>query len=189
MRPEWVSRALDFETYLKNADMNVPTIRHNFDDFQIKEEHHRYFSALAARLPKAAVKVLALSESWCGDCVENLPILCKLESLYSFMQVFIFPRDQNLDIMDQYLTDGVRVIPVFVFFDEKNEEIGTFVERPKGAHDFMEKARQALSALSPEARKRGMYKARSDLRRKYKEGLRDETVSEIKEILTGRYGK
>ncbi len=188
MDRQWALRALNFEQYLDGADMNVPTMKRNFEDVKLNEEDGRYFSGLSERLAKGAVKVLVLSESWCGDCVENLPILCKLEYLYRFMQVLIFPRDRNLDIMDQYLTEGVRVIPVFVFFDEQNREIGRFVERPKGAHAFMERTRTALSGLSPEERERGMYKARSELRREYKNSLRDETISEIKEILSGRYG-
>ncbi|MGI6643610.1 MAG: thioredoxin family protein [Bacillota bacterium] len=187
MNPAWAHRALDFEQYLQEADMNVPTMRENFANTQVKPEHDAYFRSLAKRLPERSIRVLVLSEPWCGDCVENLPVLAKLESLYPFLKLHIFPRDQNLDIMDEYLTEGMAIIPVFVFFDEKGTEIGRFVERPSGAHAFMEEARQSLRSSSEATQKRGMYRARAELRRKYREGLRDETIGEIKEILLRKY--
>jgi thiol-disulfide isomerase/thioredoxin len=130
VRPEWRARALDFESYLAKADMNVPTMRENFRDTRIPDGDRAYFDDLSGRLSPGQVTVLALSESWCGDCVENLPVIAKVASLYPFMDLLIFPRDINLDIMDEYLTDGKRTIPVFVFYDESGEEIGRFVERP-----------------------------------------------------------
>ncbi len=187
MKPEWAQRALEFEAYLKEADMNVPTMKENFAAAQVKPELKAYFESLNRCLPPGSVRVLALSESWCGDCVENLPVLAKLASLYPFLKLGIFPRDQNLDIMDRYLTGGIRIIPVFVFYDESGAEIGRFVERPAGAHAFMDEARRSLEGLPEEEQKRRMYKARADLRKKYREGLRDETIGEIKEILQRRY--
>ena len=58
------------------------------------------------------------------DCVENLPIVAKLASLYPLLELLVFSRDDNLDIMDLYLTDGKRVIPVLVFFDETGKKLG-----------------------------------------------------------------
>jgi thiol-disulfide isomerase/thioredoxin len=182
------ARALDFASYLEKADMNVPTMRENFNDTEIGEDDREYFARLAGRLPGGSVSVLALSESWCGDCVENLPVFAKVASEYPFLCLLIVPRDTNLDIMDRYLTDGKRTIPVFVFFDESGEEFGRFIERPPGAHRFLDEARRRLAGLDPDAQKRGMYKARADLRKLYKEGLRDETIGAIRQILESRYG-
>lgn len=183
-----MTQALDFQGYLGKADMNVPTMRENFEDTALKPEDDRFFRALSGTLG-AAVTVLALSEPWCGDCVENLPVVAKMAALYPFMRLAIFPRDLNLDIMDRYLTDGKRTIPIFVFFDEAGAEIGRLIERPPGAHAFLEAARSRLAHLSPEEQKKGMYQARADLRKVYRESLRDETISIIRRILEGRYGQ
>lgn len=188
MRPEWRARALDFESYLAKADMNVPTMRENFRDTRIPDGDRAYFDDLSGRLSPGQVTVLALSESWCGDCVENLPVIAKVASLYPFMDLLIFPRDINLDIMDEYLTDGKRTIPVFVFYDESGEEIGRFVERPPAAHEFIRARKEALAGLPDEEQKKGIYKARIDLRKLDKEGLRDDTIGMIREILEKRYG-
>lgn len=188
MLPDFKARALSFASYLEKSDMNVPTMRENSEDTEIREEDREYFSRLAGRLPEGSVTILAISESWCGDCVENVPVFAKVEAEFPFIDLAIVPRDQNLDIMDQFLTDGKRTIPVFVFFDESGEEFGRFIERPPGAHKFMEEARRSLAGLSPEEQKKGMYKARADLRKLYKEGLRDETIGAIRKILESRYG-
>jgi len=188
MRQDWENRALSFDEYLAKADMNVPTMRENFEGTKIRPDDDNFFRALSSRLPGGAVKVLAISEPWCGDCVENLPVLAKMASLYPFLRLYVFSRDQNLDIMDQYLTDGKRIIPVFVFFDQSGSEIGRFIERPPGAHAFLSEAKKKLEGLPPEAQQKGMYQARAELRRLYREGLRDETVSMVRKILEARYG-
>ncbi|HHY44883.1 MAG TPA: thioredoxin family protein [Firmicutes bacterium] len=188
MLEEIRARALDFASYVQKADMNAPTMKENFEDTRISEKDREYFDRLAARLPKGAVSVLALSESWCGDCVENVPVFAKVAQEYPFLELLIVPRDTNMDIMDRYLTNGKPTIPVFVFFDESGEEFGRFVERPPGAHKFMEEARSRLAGLPPEEQKKGMYKARADLRKLYKAGLRDETIGAIRGILEKKYG-
>ncbi|MGE5578493.1 MAG: thioredoxin family protein [Bacillota bacterium] len=184
---DWQARGLSFEEYLKHADMNVPTMRENFQAVTVKPDDDAFFKRLSERLPQGSVTAVVLSESWCGDCTENVPVLAKLASLYPFLAIRIFPRDTNLDIMDRYLTDGKRTIPVFVFFDEGGEEIGRFIERPPGAHAFVESARKKLEGLPPEEQKKGMYQARSDLRKLYRQGLYDETISMIRRILEKRY--
>jgi len=184
---EWLERALSFQEYVDKAEMNVPTIKANYEDTQISEEDHKYFASLSSKLEKGAIKVLALSEPWCGDCVENLPIVAKLASLYPCFDLLVFSRDDNLDIMDRYLTDGKRVIPVFVFFDEEGQEIGRFIERPQGARDFLAREMEKHKGLSEEERQKAMYGVRTRLRKLYKTQFRDETIKEIRRILETRY--
>jgi len=184
---EWLERALSFQEYVDKAEMNVPTIKANYEDTQISEEDHKYFASLSSKLEKGAIKVLALSEPWCGDCVENLPIVAKLASLYPCFDLLVFSRDDNLDIMDRYLTDGKRVIPVFVFFDEEGQEIGRFIERPQGARDFLARETEKHKGLSEEERQKAMYGVRTRLRKLYKTQFRDETIKEIRRILETRY--
>lgn len=188
MKTEWLKRGISFFDYLSRADMNVPTMRQNYEETTVRDEEHRFFENLCNKLPQKAIKILAISESWCGDCVENLPIVAKLASLYSCFELFVFSRDENLDIMDKYLTDGKRKIPVFVFYDESGHEIGRFIERPQKAHEFLTQAMRDLCGLSEEERKRKIYEVRTRLRKMYKQGLRDETIREIRRILEKRYG-
>ncbi len=113
--------------------------------------------------------------------------MAKLASLYPCFDLLVFSRDDNLDIMDRYLTDGKRVIPVFVFFDEEGQEIGRFIERPQGARDFLARETEKHKGLSEEERQKAMYGVRTRLRKLYKTQFRDETIKEIRRILETRY--
>jgi Thioredoxin len=97
------------------------------------------------------VSVLVLAEDWCGDVVDNLPVLGRLAQESGKLDVRVFLRDQNLDLMDQYLKEGqFRSIPVFAFFDRDFKEIGHFIERPASVSERRAAQRREISARHPE---------------------------------------
>ena len=97
------------------------------------------------------VRVLVLAEDWCGDVIDNLPILGRLAAESGKLDLRIFLRDQNLDLMDQYLNQGqYRSIPVFVFFDDAFQELGVFTERPPSVTERRATKRSELYAQHPE---------------------------------------
>ena len=74
---------------------------------------------LAAQQSPRPLNVLVIAEDWCGDVIANLPVLGRLARDSGTLNLRVFLRDQNLDLMDQCLKEGkYRSIPVFVFFDE-----------------------------------------------------------------------
>lgn len=81
----------------------------------------------------AARRVLVLTEDWCGTCLAEVPYVARLIEGSPGLEMRLFPRDANLDLMDQYLKkDLYRSIPVFAFFDEEMSEIARFIEsRPR----------------------------------------------------------
>jgi hypothetical protein len=97
------------------------------------------------------VRVLVLAEDWCGDVIDNLPILGRLAEASGKLDLRIFPRDQHLDLMDMYLKeDKYRSIPVFVFLDRNFKELGRFIERSESATERRAKFRRDLFAEHPE---------------------------------------
>src|SRR5579885_2763577 len=106
--------------------------------------------AVFSNLPRP-LDVLVLAEDWCGDVINNLPILGRLAAESGKLNVRIFLRDQNLDLMDQYLNQGqFRSIPVFVFFDAQFNEVGRFIERPASVTERRARQRRDLFAQHPE---------------------------------------
>jgi hypothetical protein len=102
------------------------------------------------RLP-GPLNVLVLAEDWCGDVIDNLPVLGRLAESSGKLNLRIFLRDEHLDLMDQYLNRGeFRSIPVFVFFDEHFNEIGHFIERPESVTSARAATRAAIYAAHPE---------------------------------------
>ena len=97
------------------------------------------------------LNVLVLAEDWCGDVIDNLPILGRIAQESGKLNLRVFLRDQNLDLMDQYLKEGqFRSIPVFVFFDEHFNEIGHFIERPASVTERRAAQRREVFARHPE---------------------------------------
>ncbi|WP_136466744.1 thioredoxin family protein [Flagellimonas onchidii] len=82
---------------------------------------------------------LVLSESWCGDAAPSLPVLNKIAELNPNIDLKIVLRDENLKLMDEFLTNGSRSIPKVMVFDEHAQEvIGEWGPRPSIATQMVE---------------------------------------------------
>ncbi|HYW34828.1 MAG TPA: thioredoxin family protein [Balneolaceae bacterium] len=81
---------------------------------------------------------LVLTEGWCGDAAQNVPVINKMAELAPKIELKLILRTENTDIMDEYLTKGGRSIPKLVCLHADTlDEIGTWGPRPS---DFQEKA-------------------------------------------------
>ncbi|HEX9057192.1 MAG TPA: thioredoxin family protein [Ktedonobacterales bacterium] len=97
------------------------------------------------------LNVLVLAEDWCGDVIDNLPVLGRVAAESGKLTVRIFLRDQHPDLMDQFLNQGqYRSIPVFAFFDDQFAELGRFIERPASVTERRNAQRAELYAQHPE---------------------------------------
>ncbi|MCB9261947.1 MAG: thioredoxin family protein [Flavobacteriales bacterium] len=79
---------------------------------------------------------LILTEAWCGDAAQNLPIIDALSKHNHNIKVELILRDENLEIMDQFLTNGGRSIPKVIAIDSENEILFTWGPRPKEAQQL-----------------------------------------------------
>lgn len=80
---------------------------------------------------------MVITETWCGDSAQNTPIIVKAASLNNKIKLRFVFRDENLDIMDRYLTNGSRSIPKLVVFNEKDSELFQWGPRPVEAQNLM----------------------------------------------------
>ncbi len=81
---------------------------------------------------------LVISEAWCGDAAQNVPLIAKAAEFSSNIELKIILRDDNLDIMDAYLTNGGRSIPKVIAIDaESLDVIGEWGPRPQAAQELM----------------------------------------------------
>ena len=87
---------------------------------------------------------MILTEDWCVDSAYSMPIFYAAASRNSKINIRILPRDANLDIMDQYLTNEARSIPKLVIFSMDGEELVEWGPRPA-----------ALQALRAELKESG----------------------------------
>lgn len=73
---------------------------------------------------------LVLVECWCGDVAQNLPIINLMVQQNELLSLKLIFRDENLDIIDAYLTNGGRSIPKLIMLDNKLNEIAQWGPRP-----------------------------------------------------------
>lgn len=74
--------------------------------------------------------LLVLSEDWCGDAVNTVPVVARLAELAANVDLRLLPRDQNPDVMDAHLTGSSRSIPVVILLDDQWRERGWWGPRP-----------------------------------------------------------
>lgn len=74
---------------------------------------------------------LVITEGWCGDAAQNLPFLNKMAELNPNIDLRFVLRDENLPLMDDFLTNGGRSIPKLVALDDSFNVLGTWGPRPE----------------------------------------------------------
>lgn len=80
---------------------------------------------------------LVLTEGWCGDAAQIIPVLQKITELNSNIQLKCLLRDENLELMDKYLTNGTsRSIPKLIALDEDNNELFSWGPRPAALQEL-----------------------------------------------------
>ena len=84
--------------------MNKLRFLQYYDEFELDEGELERFRAFTQRSGGPA-KVLAVGEDWCPDVYRGLPTMAKLADSAG-VEVRVFPRDSNLDVMNEFLKEG-----------------------------------------------------------------------------------
>ena len=84
---------------------------------------------------------IVITEGWCGDSAHSLPFIFKLSEQNPKIHLDIILRDENLELMDQYLTNGGRSIPKLIVRDSDGNDLFEWGPRPKPIQDYVQKAK------------------------------------------------
>jgi hypothetical protein len=142
---ERFEQGMSYEEYKAQMTRNQERLAENEYNVTFAEEDLAFFRDLPS-----TVDVLVLTEDWCGDAINNVPVLARLAEESGKLNLRLFLRDQNLDLMDQYLNRGEhRSIPTFVFFDENFRELAHWIERPAAISEKMGQMLGQLFATDP----------------------------------------
>ena len=94
---------------------------------------------------------LVITEGWCGDAAPVLPIMKKITDLNSNIDFKLILRDENDELISQFLTNGGKSIPKLVAFNKDEEKIlFTWGPRPKEAADLVAKEKEEYGKLRAE---------------------------------------
>ncbi len=190
--PERFEQGMTYETWMQTIDRNQARFEENYQGTKISESDAQAFQELVAR-PNGPAKCLALGEAWCPDVFRGLPVMARIAEA-SGMELRVFFRDQNKDIMAEFLKHGEHEsIPTFVFYTEEHRYLAHWIERPALANEQMPELDKLTAPLrdpdiSQEERQR-LIQAYID----FQHGpiwarWRDATVRELRELLEQHCG-
>ena len=111
--------------------------------------------ALAAIPAGEKRRLLVIAEDWCGDASNTVPVIAKFADQVSGLELRVIMRDQNPEVMDRYLTNGSRSIPIVIALDESFNEIGHWGPRPSELQAWVMANRGTVpkAELYPQVRK------------------------------------
>ena len=117
--------AMEFDEMLATVEKNVDLWSSVWRRAEVPEQYVQRVAALGG-----AWHLLVLSEDWCGDAVNTVPVVARLAELAPNLDLRVLARDANLDLMDTHLSGTSRSIPVVMVLDEEFRERGWWGSRP-----------------------------------------------------------
>jgi hypothetical protein len=146
--PGRFDRALSYADYLAAIAVNRDQFEHYYDIARLTDDDVAFFRKAAA-LPSGPAKILVIAEAWCPDVFRGVPVIARIAEA-SGMTMKVVLRDENPDIMDEFLLNGkARAIPVAVFYTRGHQYITHWTERPAVAHAEVARIRAEFSAVYP----------------------------------------
>ena len=139
-----------YQEYLDTGVRNREQFDDNYESLVISEEQQAALTALAAQ-PNGPDHMVIIGEDWCPDVYRGMPVGVRIAEALG-VEVRIFERDLNKDMITEYLKDGeFESIPVYIFYNAEHIELAHFIERPGLANEQMDQLHEVLGDMRPEA--------------------------------------
>jgi hypothetical protein len=174
---------LTWEAYLKHIQRNVAKFEYNYAETAVPADKAEALRALTQN-ENGPARVLVLGEDWCPDVFRGLPVLVRMAEA-SGWELRVFPRDDNLDIMGEFLNHGEhQSIPTAVFYTKDHRYIMHWIERPAKANSEMDAYRKLFEGLDREKDVQEMRRRNDEFQQSATwAGWRDATIDEITALL------
>ncbi len=181
---QWFEKGLTTEQYIDGMQTNKENLQKIYESFSLTKENKEALLAI----PKTGIKVIVLTEDWCGDAMVNIPVLLRIAEETN-MDIRFILRDSNLELMDQYLTNGTaRSIPIFIFIDKDGNELAVWGPRAaKIQQNFNDLKAQLPSPEAPDFKEKQLEMFK-EIVSKYTENddiwkvIAEDIINKLKEI-------
>ncbi len=97
---------------------------------------------------------LLITESWCGDAAQTLPVLNKLAEASENIELRVILRDEHPELMDNFLTNGTRSIPKLIILNPELEVVTTWGPRTAAATKLVTDYKEQFGKIDPEFKTR-----------------------------------
>lgn len=118
---------------------------------------------------------LVLTESWCGDAAQTVPVIYKVAEQSKHINLKIAYRDENPDLMNYFLTNGNQAIPKLLVLDSNSNVLGDWGPRPTTATKMVKDYKEKHGSLSDQFKK--------DLQIWYNENKGQDTLNDLNQLL------
>lgn len=139
---------------LKKSDPNSEMIQYytlNLKRLQRMEKTFHLSDDQKAELKNNSkdFKILVISEGWCGDAAQVMPVVNAMAEEMGIEQKIVF-RDENPELINNYLTDGAQSIPIFIGVNSEGKEIFKFGPRPTKGMELLKKHKENPESYTKE---------------------------------------
>lgn len=180
--PERFQQGFSYSAYIDQIKVNKARFDGFYENFKPTPEDAAALKELAAK-PNGPAKMLVLGEDWCGDVIRGMPVLARICEAAG-LEMSIFPRDDNHDIMNEFLKNGEWMsIPVAVFYTADHKYICHWIERPASAEREMVEIEKEIRGANPDIDDQEFGRERRARTAARAEAWQQDSVTEIKELL------
>ncbi|MFN4197907.1 MAG: thioredoxin family protein [Flavobacterium sp.] len=160
------------EALTKYSELNEVRMNRLDKTIVVGEEINQALSSL-----KGDYIWLVISEGWCGDAAQIVPVLHKMTESNSKISMKVVLRDEHVKLMDQFLTHGARAIPKLLILNSENLEVmATWGPRPGGAAQLIKDYKEVHGVVDETAK--------TNLQKWYLQDKGQSIMNELVQIMT-----
>lgn len=121
---QYFEESISMQEYMEKMTTNLKEPGFEvYKNFNVNPEDE-VFQLLKEKKPH----ILAITEDWCGDAMLNNAVIRKIAEEAN-LDIRCALRDADTDLIDRYLTNGGRAIPIYLFLSQEGEVIGKWGPR------------------------------------------------------------
>jgi hypothetical protein len=137
---ETIAKAMDYGTYrtlVQDKIANNQSTGTNHSESTVgytalNEKRMKRLDKTVKLLPETIAKLIAiktpqiwlvLTEGWCGDAAQSMPVMAKMAAENPNIELKVLLRDENLDVIDEFLTNGGRSIPKLILLEKETQHV------------------------------------------------------------------
>jgi thiol-disulfide isomerase/thioredoxin len=184
---ERFSQGFAYPDYLAQIKVNQDRFS-MYDDTAMEAVSDEDADFFKSAVESGCSRVVVVGEDWCPDVYRGMPVIGRIAAV-SGMEMRVFPRDENLDIADEFLNRGeFRSIPTLVFYNADQEYLCHWIERPESVTQEMADITQALETEMAGQSEEAVRDARRDRVNARFPDWQKESVKDIRALISQTLG-
>ena len=185
--PQRFGSGLTYSEYLSQIKVNKDRFEQFYDQCHLTPQDADFFRK-AAKDRNGTAKMLVLGEDWCPDVYRGMPVMARIAEAAG-IEMRVFPRDQHLDIMNEFLNQGQFLsIPVAVFYTKDHRYICHWIERPALANVERVRIQEEVKRAMPNGDEQAVRTETRNRTQARQLAWQQESIREMRQMLAEKVG-